>query len=689
MKQLISNIFVKKNINSFRNYNSYNKVLLNQIMNITHEEFKVNSKTYRIEKKVKLNDIVYSNIEEVLQRKNQTVHQKTEKFISKQAEKLLNYLDKYENKISQRFPRINKLKTDNKNSIVGNVAKKDRFRLFKFSFFKKNKAILIFLCFVGIFAYIITFYNKVTFSIKFENKEEDEENEKNNDNQSENNLNEENNSTSSNFPGMDAFAKSMMMDKHKLIVKLEKNVQTRLKDVRGIDEVVDEIDQLIRVIKNPLKYTKAGAKIPKGVLLVGKPGTGKTLIAKAIAGDSGVNFISLSGSDFEEMYVGVGASRIKQLFEYARKNTPCIIFIDEIDSLLTKSKRSTEEHSSSRATINQFLTEMDGFKKMSNIFIIGATNHEQDLDSAAIRPGRFDKRIHINAPSSQGRKEIAEYYLNKIKLEKDDNVSPSIISQMTGGFTGAEIQNLINLSGIFTINKSKDKLSLEEITEARDRLLMGISRKYATDIAKRRFMTSVHEMGHTLTCYLNPVCKQTLLKVTIIPSGPALGVTQRVELDDTLMNKEFYLANIDMAMGGHVAEEVIFGKENVTAGCSSDLGKASQIAKKMVYELGMYGDETGYIYYDKGSEVREEKLGDKQKELLNNKVDDILKESHDRVKNTLETNIDHLKNLSRVLFKYNTLDAEEIGYVMEDKLDKITRTEVRGEYHESNKFERS
>jgi ATP-dependent 26S proteasome regulatory subunit len=256
---------------------------------------------------------------------------------------------------------------------------------------------------------------------------------------------------------------------------LQTKIKTSLADVKGIDEVKCEIEQLIRIIKNPDKYKNAGAKLPKGILLVGKPGTGKTLLAKAIAGDSKVNFISTSGSDFEEMYVGVGSTRIKKLFNFAKENSPCIIFIDEIDALLTNTKRSDKEHSSSRSTINTFLTEMDGFNKIDGVFVIGATNHEKDLDSAAIRPGRFDKRIHVNLPSITGREEIADYYINKIRIPKTSDITTKIISQMTTGFTGAEIENLINISGIMAVNNNKGILDLQTLSEARDRILMGIS----------------------------------------------------------------------------------------------------------------------------------------------------------------------------------------------------------------------
>src|SRR5690349_15331938 len=233
------------------------------------------------------------------------------------------------------------------------------------------------------------------------------------------------------------------MDSH-FEIAFAKNIKERLENIKGIDEVKEEIEQLIWMIKDPQKYITAGAKLHKGILLCGKPGTGKTLIARAIAGEAGVNFIYMTGSDFDEMFVGLGASRIRKLFKKARQNTPCIIFIDEIDSLMSSSRRSTE-HSSSRATLNQFLAEMDGFDKLDHIFVIGATNHEKELDPAAIRPGRFDKKIHLNVPDEDGRIDIINFYLERIKLIKE-NLDSNYLAKLTPGFTGAEIENLVNLS---------------------------------------------------------------------------------------------------------------------------------------------------------------------------------------------------------------------------------------------------
>jgi ATP-dependent metalloprotease len=411
------------------------------------------------------------------------------------------------------------------------------------------------------------------------------------------------------------------------------------------------------MIKNPKGYIEAGAKLHKGILLAGKPGTGKTLIARAIAGEAGINFIFLTGSDFDEMFVGVGASRLRKLFKTARKNKPCMIFIDEIDSLLAGSRRAGE-HSSSRATLNQFLAEMDGFSKFEEVYVLGATNHERDLDSAAVRPGRFDKTIHINVPDEEGRKDIIKFYLEKVKLNKD-SLNVDYISKLTPGFTGAEIENLINLSIIRAVNLNKNEVDVEDIIESRDRVLMGIARKKYNVSDKRRYATSLHEAGHTLVCYKDERCRKTLDKVTIIPRGHAEGVTFMLNDEDALNSKTEFLTSIDTAMGGHVAEELIYGSDHVTAGCSSDLGKATQIAQMMIKQFGMYGSDVGYIYVkDEGYVWEDDILSDKYKSMIDKTVQNILKESHDRVYNLLKENANELKNIAQKVFQYDTLNCK-------------------------------
>jgi ATP-dependent metalloprotease len=410
---------------------------------------------------------------------------------------------------------------------------------------------------------------------------------------------------------------------HNFEISFAKDITERLDNVKGIDEVKEEIDQLIEMIRDPQKYLEAGAKLHKGILLCGKPGCGKTLIARAIAGEAGVNFIFITGSDFDEMFVGVGASRIRKLFKKAKEHGPCIIFIDEIDSLLAGSRR-TMEHSSSRGTLNQFLAEMDGFNKLDEVYVIGATNHERDLDPAAVRPGRFDKTIHVNYPDENGRVDIIKFYLEKIKLEKI-NLDPRYLARLTPGFSGAELENLVNLSILHALNLDKNQVDMEDFFEARDRILMGIPRKKFSTTEKNRYYTSLHEAGHALVCYKNPLCRKTLHKVTIIPRGQALGVTAHLANEEALHTKLEFIAQIDSAMGGHVAEELIYGNDHVTAGCSSDLDKATKVAQGMVKNYGMYGDKVGYIYVeDQGYQWEDDVVSDKYKSQIDETVKTIL-----------------------------------------------------------------
>ena len=279
-------------------------------------------------------------------------------------------------------------------------------------------------------------------------------------------------------------------------IKMADDIKTRLDDVKGIDEIKAEVEDLIKMIKNPWKYKSKGAKLHKGVLLFGDPGVGKTLLARAIAGESGVSFIYCTGSTFDEVFVGVGAKRVRQLFQTARERAPCIIFIDEVDSLLSKSRRFAKEHSSNRSTINQILAEMDGFTESENIVVIGATNHEGDLDPAAARPGRFDKKIHVPKPDLDGRKDILELYLAKIKIAGD--VELDKLGKMTPGFTGADLENLVNTAISDAVHKGRDSANMQDFEEARDRILMGIERKTLHISNRERLHTAIHEAGHAL-----------------------------------------------------------------------------------------------------------------------------------------------------------------------------------------------
>lgn len=348
-----------------------------------------------------------------------------------------------------------------------------------------------------------------------ENSEKDKEKQENSENDLKKKLEKE--------KSMKTKRKSRFADAEKIEIINNTDISERLNDVCGIQEIRDEIEELITMIKSPNTYNSVGVKLHKGILLCGKPGTGKTLIARAIAGESGLNFIFITGSDFDDTYVGVGSQRIRELFKKARENKPCIIFIDEIDSLLTGSRRNNTSHSSDRSTINQFLAEMDGFKSLDQVYVIGATNHEDSLDSAAVRPGRFDKKIHVPVPDIDGRQEILKHYIDKINLERSELDSKKI-ALMTPGFTGADIKNLINLSVIAAVNRKEKKITLNDVSECRDRVLMGIARKNYSVPEKRRFKTAIHEAGHALVCYKDELCRKNLHKLTVVPRGHAEGV---------------------------------------------------------------------------------------------------------------------------------------------------------------------
>ena len=439
------------------------------------------------------------------------------------------------------------------------------------------------------------------------------------------------------------------------VVKKE-NIKETLADVKGIKEITTEIKELIFMINNPAKFEEAGAKSLKGALLVGKPGVGKTLIARAIAGEANVNFIFLSGSDFDGEFVGQGAQRIRQLFKTAKEKAPCIVFIDEIDSLLAKSRRESLESSSSRSTINQFLAEMDGFKSTDGVIILGATNHADALDPAAIRPGRFDKKIHIPTPNAEERAEIVDFFLSKVKLQK--RVNSTYIAKLTPGFTGADLENLINIATVSSVYGNKKELTETSIYEARDRVMMGIAKKKYNVKEKRRFRTAVHEIGHTYICYENEECRDTLHKVSIVPRGQAEGVTMRLSDDNALHTKADFLSRIDVFMGGLAAEKIIFGEEETAAGVSSDLSGATKTAQAMVKKLAMFGEEMGYsVVDDEGYKWEQDIYSEKMKERLDKVVQKILYESNARVEKTIEQNANDILQLARYLYKFDDLDC--------------------------------
>ena len=395
-------------------------------------------------------------------------------------------------------------------------------------------------------------------------------------------------------------SQAMSFGKSKAKMLLDSKVKTTFKDVAGIDEEKKELEEIVDFLKNGEKYMKLGAKIPKGVLLVGPPGTGKTLMAKAVAGEANVPFFSISGSDFVEMFVGVGASRVRDLFEQAKKHQPCIIFIDEIDAVgRQRGAGLGGGHDEREQTLNQLLVEMDGFDANTNIIVIAATNRPDILDNALLRPGRFDRQIYINAPDVKGREQILEVHAKNKKLDSD--VDLKILAKRTPGFTGADLQNLLNESALLAARKNKDKISMEDVDVSIDRVIAGVEKKSRVLTDKDKELTSYHEVGHALIDKLLPDANE-LHKVSIIPRGMALGVTWTRPKDESVhVSKAKLLAKIAVSLGGRAAEEIVYGKNEISTGASQDLINVTDIARKMVTAWGM-SDKLGPMAYGKNQE---------------------------------------------------------------------------------------
>ncbi|XP_078790894.1 ATP-dependent zinc metalloprotease YME1L1 isoform X2 [Oryzias latipes] len=428
--------------------------------------------------------------------------------------------------------------------------------------------------------------------------------------------------------------------------------------VKGVEEAKNELLEVVDFLKNPQKFTALGGKLPKGVLLVGPPGTGKTLLARAVAGEADVPFYYASGSEFDEMFVGVGASRIRNLFREAKANAPCVIFIDELDSVGGK-RIESPMHPYSRQTINQLLAEMDGFKTNEGVIIIGATNFPEALDNALIRPGRFDMQVTVPKPDVRGRTEILNWYLKKIKV--DPAIEANIIARGTVGFSGADLENLVNQAALKAAVDGKDMVTMKELEFAKDKILMGPERRSAEIDEKNKIITAYHESGHAIVAYYTKDA-MPINKATIMPRGPSLGhVSMLPENDRWSETRSQLLAQMDVSMGGRVAEEMIFGHENITTGASSDFDSATKIAKMMVTRFGMC-EKLGVMTYTDMTEQSPETQAAVEQE-----VRILLKESYDRAKTLLKTHTKEHKNLADALLMYETLDAKEIQLVLEGK----------------------
>lgn len=430
----------------------------------------------------------------------------------------------------------------------------------------------------------------------------------------------------------------------------EKNVKT-FKDVKGCDDAKQELEEVVEYLKNPTKFTRLGGKLPKGILLTGAPGTGKTLLAKAIAGEAGVPFFYRAGSEFEEMFVGVGARRVRSLFQAAKKKAPCIIFIDEIDAI-GSTRKQWEGHT--KKTLHQLLVEMDGFEQNEGIILMAATNLPDILDPALTRPGRFDRHIVVPNPDVRGRQDILELYLQDKPVAEDVDIKA--IARGTPGFNGADLANLVNIAAIKAAVEGAEKLTAAQLEFAKDRILMGTERKTMFISEESKKLTAYHESGHAIVA-LNTEGAHPIHKATIIPRGSALGmVTQLPSNDETSVSKKQLLARLDVCMGGRVAEELIFGQDHVTTGASSDLNTATELAQYMVTSCGM-SDEIGPVHI-------KERPGSEMQSRIDAEVVKLLRQAYDRVKALLKKHEKALHALANALLEYETLSSEEIKRIL-------------------------
>ncbi len=466
-------------------------------------------------------------------------------------------------------------------------------------------------------------------------------------------------------------SQAMSFGKSKAKMLLDSKVKTTFKDVAGIDEEKKELEEIVDFLKNGEKYMKLGAKIPKGVLLVGPPGTGKTLMAKAVAGEANVPFFSISGSDFVEMFVGVGASRVRDLFEQAKKHQPCIIFIDEIDAVgRQRGAGLGGGHDEREQTLNQLLVEMDGFDANTNIIVIAATNRPDILDNALLRPGRFDRQIYINAPDVKGREQILEVHAKNKKLDSD--VDLKILAKRTPGFTGADLQNLLNESALLAARKNKDKISMEDVDVSIDRVIAGVEKKSRVLTDKDKELTSYHEVGHALIDKLLPDANE-LHKVSIIPRGMALGVTWTRPKDESVhVSKAKLLAKIAVSLGGRAAEEIVYGKNEVSTGASQDLINVTDIARKMVTAWGM-SEKLGPMAYGKNQENvfmgrdfgHQRDYSEQIAYEIDEEIKNIVEERYELAKRLLTENRDMLETISKELLDKETIDEQEFAQIMD------------------------
>jgi cell division protease FtsH len=450
----------------------------------------------------------------------------------------------------------------------------------------------------------------------------------------------------------------------------EKQGKVTFADVAGIDEAREELQEIVEYLKDPGKFARLGGKIPKGALLVGSPGTGKTLLARAIAGEAGVPFFTISGSDFVEMFVGVGASRVRDMFDQAKKSAPCIVFIDEIDAVGRHRGAGLGNGNDEREqTLNQLLVEMDGFEANEGIIIIAATNRPDVLDPALLRPGRFDRQVVVPRPDIDGREQILHVHMKKVPLAPD--VDPRVIARGTPGFSGADLANLVNEAALLAARKGKRLVAAQEFEEAKDKVMMGTERRSMVMTEDEKKMTAYHEAGHAIVALHEPA-SDPIHKATIIPRGRALGMVMRLpERDNYSYHRDKMYANLAVSMGGRVAEELVFGYDKVSSGASSDISYATGLARDMVTRWGM-SDALGPLQYAEADEEvflgysvnRQKNMSNETAQAIDKEIRRVVEQGYDRAKSVLNEHRDELETLAKALLEYETLSGDEIKTVL-------------------------
>ncbi|WDE03236.1 ATP-dependent zinc metalloprotease FtsH [Thalassomonas viridans] len=463
---------------------------------------------------------------------------------------------------------------------------------------------------------------------------------------------------------------AMSFGKSKARLLSEDQIKTTFSDVAGCDEAKEEVAELVDYLKDPSKFQKLGGRIPSGVLMVGQPGTGKTLLAKAIAGEAKVPFFTISGSDFVEMFVGVGASRVRDMFEQAKKSAPCIIFIDEIDAVgRQRGAGLGGGHDEREQTLNQMLVEMDGFEGNEGVIVIAATNRPDVLDPALLRPGRFDRQVTVGLPDIRGREQILKVHMRKIPL--GDDVKASVIARGTPGFSGADLANLVNEAALFAARASRRVVRMSEFDQAKDKIMMGAERRSMVMDEAEKEMTAYHEAGHAIVGRLVPE-HDPVYKVSIIPRGRALGVTMYLpEQDRFSHSKQFLESQISSLYGGRIAEELIYGADKVSTGASNDIERATEIARKMVTQWGLsdkmgpmlYAEEEGEVFLGRTSS-KSMHMSDETAKDIDVEIKEFVNRNYDRAENILKENMDILHAMKDALMLYETIDAKQIDDLM-------------------------